>query len=256
MLYIGSGWSLLKCSIDARVSRLFGQYCLFERRVCWKLRRLELLRKSWFESLAGFSSVQRVTTIGVWNRDLDRTFHFYTREETYLVTMENSGLTTEKKRATEEEAADVAIGEMTINASGHKDQLKRQYGVVVRETQNSLHLVISTNRSHGTLTECSNSLLIQFSGIMRSRLERRQCLGRAWRLRHYRHCERRPSRGSIRAHRSMFLLCRCRGLHCGAGLRHSLIRWCKCNISRATLLLLANRTATSRSITTPPSPPA
>jgi hypothetical protein len=200
--------------------------------------------------------VERVIAASVWNRGLDRTSHFYTREETYTVTMENSDLTTEKKRVSEEEAADVAIGEMSINASGHKDQLKRQYGVVVRETQNSLHLVISTHQHHEVLTERSDGLLTRLSGVMRSCLERRQCLGSAWRLCHHRHCERRSSRGSIRAHRSMFLLCRCRGLHCGAGLRHSLIRWCKCNISRATLLLLANRTATSRSITTPPSPPA
>jgi choline transport protein len=45
--------------------------------------------------------------------------------------MNNSDPAMEKKTVAEEEGPDVAIGgETTINASGHKDQLKRQYGVV------------------------------------------------------------------------------------------------------------------------------
>jgi hypothetical protein len=48
--------------------------------------------------------------------------------------MNNSDPTMEKKRISEEEGPDVAIGEVSINASGHKDQLKRQYGVVVRNS--------------------------------------------------------------------------------------------------------------------------
>jgi len=48
--------------------------------------------------------------------------------------MNSSDPTMEKKGISEEEAPDVAVGELAINASGHKDQLKRQYGVVVRNS--------------------------------------------------------------------------------------------------------------------------
>jgi hypothetical protein len=45
-------------------------------------------------------------------------------------TMNHSDPAMEKKVLAEEEGPDISVGEVTFNASGHKDQLKRQYGVI------------------------------------------------------------------------------------------------------------------------------